>query len=50
VRTRITNPRRAPTPAESVEPIEVPVFREVPQRRNDYDTVVALEQAAQQQQ
>jgi transglutaminase-like putative cysteine protease len=49
VRTRVTSERKA-SAHESVEAIDVPVFTETPERRTDYDTVILLDQAAQQQQ
>jgi transglutaminase-like putative cysteine protease len=44
-------PRRSPmAPPEGAEVIEIPVFKEIPDRRTDYDATRLLEQAAQQQQ
>lgn len=50
VRTSVTTARKSSAPQEAVEAIEVPVFKEIPERRIDYDTIVLVEQAAQQQQ
>jgi transglutaminase-like putative cysteine protease len=49
VRTRSMGERPPLVPPEAVQPIDLPVFREIPERRRDYD-VVAAEAAAQQQQ
>jgi transglutaminase-like putative cysteine protease len=50
VRTRATTERAWSAPAEIIQAIDVPVFKEAPTRRIDYDAVVIAEQAAQQQQ
>jgi transglutaminase-like putative cysteine protease len=50
VQTRVATGRTAPAPQESVEALDVPVFKEIPARRSDYDGVAMLEAAAQQQQ
>jgi transglutaminase-like putative cysteine protease len=50
VRTRLTAQRLPPTREESVQPLEVPVFKEIPERRRDPDFVVAEEAVQQQQQ
>jgi transglutaminase-like putative cysteine protease len=48
VRTSLTMKRASVAPQESLEAIDIPVFKEIPARRTDYDSLV--EQAAQQQQ
>ena len=50
VRTTLSTKRAALGPQESVEVIEIPVFKEIPARRTDYDATILMEQAAQQQQ
>jgi transglutaminase-like putative cysteine protease len=50
VRTMVASERTSPVLQESVEAIDLPVFKEVPPRRIDYDTTIMLEAAAQQQQ
>jgi transglutaminase-like putative cysteine protease len=50
VRTALTPKRAGLPPQESTEVIEIPVFKEIPARRTDYDAAILVEQAAQQQQ
>jgi transglutaminase-like putative cysteine protease len=50
VETSVATERRSPAPQESVEAIDLPVFKEIPVRRTDYDGAAMLEAAAQQQQ
>jgi transglutaminase-like putative cysteine protease len=50
VRTALAAPRAALGPPESGEVIEIPVYKEIPARRTEYDAALLLEQAAQQQQ
>jgi transglutaminase-like putative cysteine protease len=50
VKTTVAAERAAPALQESLEAIDLPVFKELPQRRTDYDGVAMLEAAAQQQQ
>jgi transglutaminase-like putative cysteine protease len=50
VRTAPAPKRASAVPQESVEVIEIPVFKEIPGRRTDYDAALLVEQAAQQQQ
>lgn len=50
VQTQAATERISPAPQETVEAIDVPVFKEVPLRRTDYDGAALLEAAAQQQQ
>jgi hypothetical protein len=38
------------TAPESDEVIEIPIFKEIPARRADYDATILVEQVAQQQQ
>jgi len=50
VHTTVAAERAAPALQESVETLDVPVFKEIPLRRADYDGLIMLEAAAQQQQ
>ena len=50
VTTTVAAERTSPALQESVEAIDLPVFKEVPQRRTDYERAAMLEAAAQQQQ
>jgi len=50
VQTQVATERTSPAPQESVEAIDLPVFKEIPGRRTDYDGAAMLEAAAQQQQ
>jgi transglutaminase-like putative cysteine protease len=50
VHTTVATERASPAVQESVEAIDLPVFKEVPLRRPDYDGAAMLEAAAQQQQ
>jgi transglutaminase-like putative cysteine protease len=50
VQTSVAPERTSPAPQESVEAIDLPVFKEIPARRTDYDGAAMLEAAAQQQQ
>ena len=50
VRTTLTTKRTSVAPQESAEVIEIPVLKEIPPRRTDYDASALVEQAAQQQQ
>jgi transglutaminase-like putative cysteine protease len=50
VRTTVTAKRGPLAQQESGEVIEIPVFKEIPPRRADYDAAALVEQAAQQQQ
>jgi transglutaminase-like putative cysteine protease len=48
--TRVTAARTWLAPQETIQAIDIPVFKEIPERRVDYDAVVLADQAAQQQQ
>jgi transglutaminase-like putative cysteine protease len=50
VNTTVAAERASPALKESLEAIDLPVFKEVPLRRSDYDGAAMLEAAAQQQQ
>ena len=50
VRTELSTERAAPGAQESLQTIDLPVFKEIPERPTGYDAVVMVEQAAQQQQ
>ena len=50
VRTRTATARALPSLQDSVQPIDVPVFSELPGRKRDHDDVAAIEAAQQQQQ
>ena len=50
VRTTLASKRASPGPQEAAEVVEIPVFKEIPAHRTDYDAALLVEQAAQQQQ